>query len=303
MRSETVVVSGRPDVAGPVHIADAGGIGPPIVLVHGLGGSHVNWVAVADALTTHGHVMAIDLIGHGRTPPEGRTSDIRSNRDLIRSFLEEHVGEPAILMGNSMGGMLAMLTAAASPEQVAGLVLVGPALPRTVDTVDPKLVALFGMHMIPGVSQSLLKLRRRLLGVEGVVQRTLELCTVEIDRIPDEAYDRHLEMAEERWEMPWAHESFLAATRSLVTLLARRNRVESIIRRIPAPGLIVQGREDRLVEVSSVRRLSEIRPDWRLELLDDVGHVPQLEVPGRFLETVEPWLERTLAAVAPSRPA
>lgn len=291
------MLAGRSAVAGPVHVVDFGGSGQPIVLVHGLGGSHVNWVSVGEALAAHGHVTALDLIGHGRTPPEGRISDIRSNRDLVRSYLEEQVDGPAVLVGNSMGGMLSMLTAAASPAHVSGLVLVGPALPRTLDKIDPRLAVLFGVHMIPGVSERLLRLRRRMLGVEGVVERTLELCTVDVARVPDDAYDRHLEMAEERAGMPWAHQSFLAATRSLVTLLARRGKVESIIRRIDAPGLIVQGRQDRLVEVASVRRLADLRPDWELELLDDVGHVPQLETPGRFLEVVEPWLERTLAAV------
>lgn len=296
MRDRTVVLTRRSRVAGPVNVVDAGGSGPPIVLVHGLGGSHVNWVTVTERLAEHGRVTAIDLIGHGRTPPAGRTSDIRSNRDLIRGYLEEHVDGPAILVGNSMGGVLSMLTAAASPEQVSGLVLAGPALPRTIDTIDPRLALLFGVYMIPGVSERIMRLRRRFLGIEGMVERTLEVCTVDIDRIPDEAYRRHVQMARERTDMSWAHESFLAATRSLLTLLARRGKVESIVRRIDAPGLIVQGERDRLVEVSSVRRLAEIRPDWELELLDDVGHVPQLETPERFLGVVEPWLERTLAS-------
>jgi pimeloyl-ACP methyl ester carboxylesterase len=66
---------------------------------------------------------------------------------------------------------------------------------------------------------------------------------------------------------------------------------------IRANALIVQGNRDRLVRVEATRALAAARPDWRLEILDDVGHVPQLEAPERFLAIVEPWL-RTRAAAA-----
>jgi pimeloyl-ACP methyl ester carboxylesterase len=92
------------DLDGPVHYADFGGTGRPIVLVHGLGGSHVNWLGVAPQLAAHGHVLAIDLAGHGRTPSLGRTARVDDNRRLLGRFLETVVGEPAVLVGNSMGG-------------------------------------------------------------------------------------------------------------------------------------------------------------------------------------------------------
>jgi pimeloyl-ACP methyl ester carboxylesterase len=59
---------------------------------------------------------------------------------------------------------------------------------------------------------------------------------------------------------------------------------------IRAPALIVQGERDRLVRVEAARALAAAHPDWQLEVLDDVGHVPQLEAPARFLAIVEPWL-------------
>ena len=59
---------------------------------------------------------------------------------------------------------------------------------------------------------------------------------------------------------------------------------------IRARALIVQGSEDRLVRVEAARALAARRPDWRFELLEGVGHVPQLEAPERFLAAVEPWL-------------
>ena len=106
MRSCTI------DLDGPVHFADFGGTGPTLVLVHGLGGSHVNWLAVAPALARGARVLALDLAGFGRTPLGERSADVHANRVLLDRFLDAVAAAPAILIGNSMGGLLAMLEAA-----------------------------------------------------------------------------------------------------------------------------------------------------------------------------------------------
>ncbi len=101
-----------------------------MVLVHGLGGSHLNWMHVADPLTDHHHVVAVDLPGFGLTPPAGRRSTMEANRDLVHLFgLELSPAAPVVLVGNSMGGLVVMLEAARHPDCVSHLVLVDPALP------------------------------------------------------------------------------------------------------------------------------------------------------------------------------
>ena len=67
--------------------------------------------------------------------------------------------------------------------------------------------------------------------------------------------------------------------------------------------LVVHGELDRLVPVDCSRALVASRPDWALEVLDGVGHVPQIEVPERTASVVLSWLERTLPAARPSRSA
>jgi pimeloyl-ACP methyl ester carboxylesterase len=66
-----------------------------------------------------------------------------------------------------------------------------------------------------------------------------------------------------------------------------------MVRGIEARALIVQGERDRLVRLAAVRALASARPDWRLVVLDDVGHVPQLEAPDRFLAEVARFLDLT----------
>jgi pimeloyl-ACP methyl ester carboxylesterase len=280
------------DIGGPVHVLDHGGTGPPILLVHGLGGSHVNWMCVAEPLTRHGRVRAIDLVGFGHTPPEGRSAAVLDQRNLLITYLEEHLREPAVLIGNSMGGFLSLIVAAKRPDLVRGVVTVGSAYPRGfVAPPDIPVSALFAVHLVPGLGERILRWRHERLGPEGVAKQTLRLCTVDPHRIAEDAYRAHLEMARVRAEHPWTRAAFLEATRSLIPLLMRGRRVADIVRSIDAPGLIVQGEHDRLVPLRAARRLAEVRSDWDLALLPDVGHVPQLEAPEEFLAVVTPWLE------------
>ncbi len=285
---------------GPVHYVDFGGSadGPPIVCVHGLGGSHTNWLAVGRGLSRHGRVLALDLGGFGLTPPT-RGASVAANRELLGTFLDEVVGEPAVLVGNSMGGALSILQAGTEPDSAAGLVLVGPAVPRTLlAPIDPTVAMHFAIHAVPFGGPRWLRRRAEKLGPEGITRDTLALCCVDATRVPEEVVDATIELREERMTMPWAEQSFLDASRTLMRTLLQRRAFDARVAAITAPGLIVHGAEDRLVAEANVRRLAELRPDWRYELLEDVGHVPQLEVPELFVDLVGGWLAGLPAAAA-----
>jgi pimeloyl-ACP methyl ester carboxylesterase len=71
-----------------------------------------------------------------------------------------------------------------------------------------------------------------------------------------------------------------------------------MITSITTPTLIIQGALDRLVSLDAVRAVARARPDWTLEVYDDVGHVPQLEAPDRFAASVLGWLEGAGKAAA-----
>jgi pimeloyl-ACP methyl ester carboxylesterase len=284
MKSQTV------DLDGPVHYVDFGGSGRPIVLVHGLGGSHLNWLPVGRRLTAHGRVLALDLAGHGRTPSAGRTAHVAANRRLLGRFLETVAKAPAVLMGNSMGGYLSMAEAAAEPDKVAALVLVAPAVPNTKPlSWHPVVLALFAGYAMPGIGGALMKWRYR-RGPERLVRDTLKLCCVDASLVPSDAVHAHVELARERLGRGNIGRDFLTAQRSLMAALLRPARFYEMVARVRAPALLVQGGKDRLVRVAAARVLAEARPDWRFEMLEGVGHVPQLESPDRFLAAVEPWL-------------
>src|SRR3954469_11010018 len=150
------------DLGGPVHYLDFGGQGRPIVLVHGLGGSALNWLSVGPALASHGRVVAPDLAGHGRTRFKGRSAHVSKNRELLSRFLQAVAREPAVLIGNSMGGYLSMAQASSEPASVRGLVLVAPAVPLPPGKkLDPRVFALFTGLMMPMVASLILRRRAK----------------------------------------------------------------------------------------------------------------------------------------------
>src|SRR3954467_15389088 len=123
-RMETPGQSRTVDIGGPVHYVDFGGPddGPAVVLVHGLGGSHLNWDLFAPLLTPHARVFALDLPGFGRSEPGSRKASVPNNVAGLGRFLREVVGEPAVLVGNSMGGMISIFAAGEQRDAVTGLV-------------------------------------------------------------------------------------------------------------------------------------------------------------------------------------
>lgn len=284
-------------VRGPVHFLEAGS-GPPLVLVHGLGGSHVNWLAVAPRLAESHRVLIPDLAGFGRTPPEGRSSGVEENARLLADFLKQEVREPAVVVGNSMGGLVAILLAASAPETVRELVLVDASSPRPFNALlDATLAARFALSTMPFVGEWALARRATRLGAEGLVRDILALCCVSIDRIPRPVYEAHVAIARERLEKcPWGNEAFVEALRSILAVTLRPAHFRSIVEKIRARALLVHGTEDRLVPIESSRQLARVRPDWKLVELADTGHVPQLERPEEFLEVVTSWLATPAAS-------
>ena len=280
-------------LGGPVHYADFGGGGPPLVMVHGLGGSRLNWLAVGPKLAATHRVYAVDLLGHGKTPRAGRPATIANHRRLINAFIEQVAGGPATLVGNSTGGHLSILEAALHAEAVAALVLVDPAVPVPVGgaALPPPAILLVVPLLVRGVGEALLRANARRLTPEQLVDRTLRLVSPNPDRIPRELVRAHVEAYLARHGSAEADRAFLQTARSLTAANLRRRRFYALARRVKAPVLVVQGARDRLVPMRAIRKLLEVRPDWELHLFPELGHVPMMEDPDAFAEVVGSWLE------------
>ncbi len=279
------------DLDGPTHYLDLGGPDdpPPLVCVHGLGGSHANWNAVAPALAEHQRVYVIDLAGHGLTFPDHRPTDVDANQRLLHRFLTEVVGRPVVLMGNSMGGMISILQAARHPDSVVGLALVDPALPGPPGRLDPGVAARFAGYAVPGLANQLLARRRARLTPAEQVHEVLSMCCVDVSRVPEDVIEDLVALASTRQGLPGLDSAFLDAARSVLVHLVRRDRFQAHMRAIEAPVLLMQGDQDRLVPVAAAHHASKRHPEWELRIIEGVGHVPQLEDPQWTIDTYRAW--------------
>ncbi|HEY8087167.1 MAG TPA: alpha/beta fold hydrolase [Polyangiaceae bacterium] len=287
------MISRTIDLAGEtVHFADFGGEGPTIVLVHGLGGSHLNWLAVAPALAQRGHVVALDLPGFGRSERSPRGTRVSVMGKALARFMDAMSADPVHLVGNSMGGLLTILEGHARPTRVASALLVCPALPPPRGAhVEAQWLQTLLVACAPW-GHVLLRRGAAKIGPEQMMRDMLALCCVDPSRVPADVVEAHIDLATERASTPWVEHAFAQATRSLMRHLLFGRRLRRALRQ-PRPRLhIVHGKSDRLVDPRASRAVVAANPRIELTELPDLGHTPQLEAPDVFLDVACRWLDR-----------
>jgi pimeloyl-ACP methyl ester carboxylesterase len=104
-----------------------GGAGPPLVLVHGLGGIIENWSALAPALAERHRVLVPDLPGHGRSAPLPEARDLDALAEAVLAIADGEEMGGAVWFGHSLGGLVAVRAAVLRPETVRGIVLAAAA--------------------------------------------------------------------------------------------------------------------------------------------------------------------------------
>jgi 3-oxoadipate enol-lactonase len=116
------------DVNGRQLAVESAGTGPAVVFLHGIGGTSNVFQIQADALSSGYYVIRPDFAGAGRSPTSGEIS-IGSHAADIAAVLDAVGAGPAVIVGHSMGTLVARALAARHPAKVVGLALLGPVLP------------------------------------------------------------------------------------------------------------------------------------------------------------------------------
>ena len=292
--------SGVVDIRGTdVHLV-TNGIDPqdspatPHLFVHGLGGSATNWFDVMPDLGADRAVLAMDLPGFGRTvPPRASAARVRANARFLPVLLDVLGLEKVVLHGNSMGGLISVLAAPLMADRIEAVVLAAPALPSArsdLTHLSPEMLRRFAPMAIPGVGTTLLRTMWSRMDVDRLIEDATAMNWRDPGRIrPDVAALMRENMTFAK-QQPWRVEALGYATESLVSSLLAAREVTDAIMGMTHRTLVVWGDADRLVSRLVIQHLVDLRPDWRVAVLPDVGHVAQMETPERYVDVVTRWL-------------
>jgi pimeloyl-ACP methyl ester carboxylesterase len=282
------------DLDGPVAYRQWDGPGETtFVMVHGLGGSQLSWVQVAPGLAGLGRVLALDLPGFGWSPRAGRPTGLMDARRTVSRFVTELGSGNVVLCGNSMGGAIVLLQAAVEPASVAGLVLTGSVFPWSGrHAPSPTIVAAFGAYRLPWVGEALVASRSKAFDPERAVRLAFHYVAADPDAIPPDIVALHADLIRHRQTDPEVMTAFLEAARSMLRLGRRPAIARRALDHVEGPVLVLHGRRDRLVPVAFAEAELRRHPSWRARFFPDLGHVPQIEAPGRWLSEVADWYPR-----------
>lgn len=244
------------------------GAGPPILLIHGLGGSATSWVALASKLLPLcRRVRVLDLPGHGRARL-GAKEPVAEGLELLQAVgvALADLGEPAILIGNSLGGALALGTAIFVPEAVAGVIGLSPAGAPLRPVDRDELKSTFRSGHAGGMELGRRLYHRPPLGL-ALLARDLGLHFggPQIQALLDEAPPGNALLPAEE------------------------------LSQLAMPRLVVWGASDRVLPRASVEFFREALGHERVEVWEETGHVAQMEHPGRVAQRVKRFLEELQA--------
>lgn len=233
--------------------------GPPIVIFHGLGASATSFGPVMAMLRQASpRILAPEAPGHGFSRPYGARFGLGDLLASLSAVLERELDEPAILVGNSLGGAMAMRYASLYPERVAGLVLASPAGAPLPDDLFRELVGKFQIQSLRDAHELLSRLYHRPPWFRA-------LLTPDIRR---------------HFRSPFFRD-----------LLESFNQSDALtpeeLTKIDAPTLLLWGRSERLLPPASLDFFRAHLPE-HAEIVepDDFGHCPNLDRPRALAERI-----------------
>lgn len=275
-------VAGRPQL---VHWRDEGPREDPlpIVLLHGTSDSLHTWDGWVAELAKTRRVLRMDLIGFGLTGPAVDDDyRIAAYVRFVKAFLDAQGLRRVVLAGNSLGGETAWMTAAAHPQQVAGLVLLDPAgLPFEPDVMPAGFAA---ARFAPSAWAS------RFLLPRPVVARSVEQVMGDPRHATAALVDRF-------FEITLREGNRRALGLRVQALLAERGQpfYAAAWSQLQTPTLLIWGEHDRLIPVRYAQQYLDLRakgaPPAELKVLPGLGHVPQLEDPKASLAAARPFID------------
>ena len=281
MTSETAAETRFVDVEGRRTRYRTLGAGSPVLLLHGIGRSLEDWAEVESAFATTHTVYALDLAGFGESAPvTARTTLPRLAKAAIAFLDAVGVAGPVTLIGNSLGGAVALQIAAIAPDRVSALVLADPAG--------------FGKQVTIALRVLGVPIIGRRLAVPS--RRTAVLETRAIFRDRALVTEERVELAFRLASRPGGTTVLRDTANSLGTIFGVkagwRRRLIAQLAPLRIPTLVVWGDHDRILPAHQLEEARRVFPHAEWHLFEQTGHMPQIEKPQEFADLTLAFVAR-----------
>jgi pimeloyl-ACP methyl ester carboxylesterase len=257
------------------------GEGSPLVLLHALGESVLDWRWVLPSLARAHRVYAPDMPGFGGSAKPVADYSPAFFARFAAAYLDALGIEGATVAGNSLGGHVALRLALSEPERVSALCL--------IDSVGLGREASWALRLptIPGYGDPAIAWSKTPLGATQRAWLKAQLLFARPERAPAEWMNEQYRLA----QLPGFMEAALAALRAQLDLGGQREVLLDQLPHLEIPTLVVWGESDRILPVSQAREAVALLKQGSLELIPDCGHLPQVERPDHFVEAVGRFLD------------
>ncbi len=268
-----------------VHYKEVGQGEPTLILLHGFGASLFSWREVMEPLAQMGHrVIAFDRPAFGLTErPVTWEADAwagdspyspAAQVDLTMGLMDKLGVERAILVGNSAGGTVSMLTAQAHPERVQGLILLDPAV--YAGSGSPSWVR--SLLNTPQMKRIGPLIARR---IQGWGLDFAQAAWHDPSKITPQIWDGYTKpLQADNWDRGLWN----------LTAASRASGLAESLDDFTLPVLVITGDDDRIVPTEQSVRLAGELPNATLLVIPACGHVPHEECPAPALDAIAPFL-------------
>lgn len=269
----------------------------PVLLLHGFGASIGHWQHNLEFLATHHTVYGMDLVGWGgsRKPNINYTIDLWV--DQVYDFWQTFIGRPMVLVGNSIGSLVALVAAARHPEMAASLVMVS--LPDL--SAEQELIPIPLQPVVNGIKRvilnpALLHTLFKFVSQPKVARKWAQIAYSKPDRVTDELIDIFLFPAQEQ-EAPAA---FVKIMQGMTSSNFSPN-IRKLLPGMKIPMLLIWGCEDRMIPPGTAKVLVALNPLLELVNLEGAGHCAHDEMPDVVNAIVRTWLDGSVVGGEPVR--
>ena len=256
------------------------GEGPPLLLLHALGESAFDWRWVLPELASTHRVYAPDLPGFGESAKPLDDYSPSFFTRFVAAFLDALEVKRAAVVGNSLGGLVALRLALSEPSRVEALGLVDSAgLGREVNYA-------LRHPTLPGQGELAIAWGKTAFGATGRAWLRVPLLFARPERVPAE----WLEEQQRLTQLPGFMEAVVSALRAQIDLWGQREVLLDQLPQLQVPTLIIWGSSDRVFPKSQAKVAVSRLERGTLELVPECGHLPHVERPDDFLVALDPFL-------------